>query len=290
MDLMPPLSPAGPGIRPGPVREVHVGEKKSASGVTGEDAALPVVQAMEAPRPRPRRAGQYEVAFGALPPPKRTKRGGGAPKAAATGEEAPAPSERYVAPESRRPHGSYAKYVLEKCRCEECTGANRAYERRRARARSRPDEVWLPYVPAAPARRHLEKLRKAGVGLRTIAALSGVSHGALSKIVYGDRKRGREPSRRIRPETLAAILAVDVEVARGAQRVPAGPTWARLDELVAAGYTKAYLARALGSQAKTPALQLGRERVLASTARAVEMLHRRLIGRRPPQRRKRSSR
>ena len=259
-----------------------MGEKKSAFGVTGEEDALPVVQAMEPERSRRPRAGQYEVEFGELPPPKRAKSGGRTRKTAARRRGGGECRERHVAPESHRPHGSYAKYVLEKCRCERCTAANRDYERRRARAISRPDEVWLPFVPAGPARRHLEKLRKAGVGLRTVAALSGVSHGALSKIVYGDPQRGRRRSRRVRPQTLAAILAIEVEDARGGQKVAAGPTWALINELVAAGYSKADLARALGS--KTPALQLGRQRVLASTARAVEQLHARLIGRRPPQR------
>ncbi len=53
---------------------------------------------------------------------------------------------------------------------------------------------------------------------------------------------------------------------------------ARIEELVAAGYTRAHLARELGSQAASPTLQIGRRLVRASTARAVEELHRRLIG------------
>ncbi|MDP9402654.1 MAG: hypothetical protein M3P85_04830 [Actinomycetota bacterium] len=114
-----------------------------------------------------------------------------------------------------------------------------------------------------------------------------MSHGALTKIVYGDRPRGQKPSRRVRPETLAAILGVEVDQAQGAQKVPAGPTWALLDELLVAGYTKAFLGRELGSTAATPSLQVGRDRVRASTARRVEALHRRLIGQKPPARRSR---
>jgi hypothetical protein len=285
---MPPVAPAGRGIRSGSVREMRVGEKKSGSGVSGEGAALPVVQAMQPSRPRGPRAAEYEVEFGELPPPKRSKSAAPRPRKNRWAEASKKPAERYVAPDSHRPHGSYAKYVIERCRCEECTEANREYERRRRRAMARPDEAWLPYVPAAPARRHVERLTAGGMGLRTIAALSGVSHGALSKLIYGDPRRGQQPTRRVRPQTLAAILAVEVEDARGAQKVPAGPTWALIDELVAAGYTKAYLALALGS--RTPALQLGRQRVLASTARAVEELHARLIRVPPPRHRTRWSR
>ncbi len=140
----------------------------------------------------------------------------------------------------------------------------------------------LPYVSAEPARAHLQALADAGVGLKTVASLSGVSHGSLSKIVYGQPLKGRPPSRRIRPETLGSILAVTTAQAGGGQRVDAADTWRRLDELVAAGYTREFLARALGSRAAQPRLQVGRVRVRASTAQAVEELHRRLLGRPAP--------
>lgn len=139
----------------------------------------------------------------------------------------------------------------------------------------------LPYVSADPAREHLDALGRAGVGLKTVARLSGVSHGSLSKIVYGEPLKGRPPSRRIRPETLHSILAVSASQAGGGQRVDAAPTWTLVEELVAAGYSRAFLARALGSEAASPRLQIGKKLVRASTARAMEELHRRLISRPP---------
>ena len=182
-----------------------------------------------------------------------------------------------------RPHGSYVKYVVEKCRCEPCRVANRAYERRRVRAIHRPDETWQPYVDADPAREHIAWLRTCGVGLKTVACLSGVPHGALSKLVYGDTVRG--PSKRIRPATEKKILAVMPFHATGAQKVPAGHTWRLLNELLAKGWTKGELARRLGNQ--SPALQIGRDLVRASTARAVERLHAELIIQPAPPRRTR---
>lgn len=134
------------------------------------------------------------------------------------------------------------------------------------------------FVPAEAARRHLTALGAEGIGLNTVAGLSGVSHGSLSKILYGEPRRGRPPSRRIRRQTAERILAVSVEQASGGQRVDAGPTWALVEELVAAGYTRAELARLLGSTASSPSLQIGRRLVRASTARAVEALHARLLG------------
>lgn len=57
--------------------------------------------------------------------------------------------------------------------------------------------------------------------------------------------------------------------------VDGAPTWQLLEQLLAAGHSRAWIARQLGSEATTPALQLRRERVLRSTATAVEQLARR---------------
>lgn len=188
------------------------------------------------------------------------------------------------ASEGERPHGTQAKAV-QGCPCERCRAAARAarreYNRRRRQAIARPDSVWLPYVSAQPAREHLAALSAAGMGLRTVARLSGVSHGSLSRIVYGEPGRGRAPSARIRPDTMRRVLAVRVAHAGGGQRVPAADTWRLIDEMVAAGYSRRFLARALGSRAEWPTLQIGKTRVRASTARAVEDLHRRLMSRPP---------
>ena len=223
------------------------------------------VETMTVGRQRP----EYGVVFCELPP--REARREAKPKPAA------APTSAGV-----RAHGTYAKAVVERCGCERCKPARTESNRRRRQAIARPDEVWLPYVSAEPARRHLAALSAGGMGLKTVARLSGVSHGSLSKIVYGEPGRGRPPSKRIRPATLSKILDVRVTHAGGAQRVDAAATWGLIEELVAAGYSRSFLARALGSRARHPSLQIGTTTVRASTARAVEDLHRRLMGRRPP--------
>ncbi len=65
--------------------------------------------------------------------------------------------------ESHRTHGTYAKYVQDRCRCADCRQANSAYERDRTQ-RTSP-----PYVTAAPARAHILELRSAGVGPKQVA-------------------------------------------------------------------------------------------------------------------------
>lgn len=176
---------------------------------------------------------------------------------------------------AERAHGSHAKYAIERCRCDECRRAQREYNRHRVRQLARPDGVWCPYVDAGPAREHVEWLASCGVGVKTIAKISRVPHGTLSKLVYGDRARGLAPSKRIRPATAEKILAVMPNQAGGAQRVPASSTWRLLDELIARGWSRAELARRLGQ--KGPGLQIHRTRVRASTARNVEQLHAELM-------------
>jgi hypothetical protein len=58
--------------------------------------------------------------------------------------------------------------------------------------------------------------------------------------------------------------------------VAAGRTWALLNELLEAGYTKTFRAKQLGSRAKTPSLQIEGDRITALTASKVERLYRRI--------------
>lgn len=195
----------------------------------------------------------------------------------------------YVAPDSHRAHGTRAKYVIERCRCNACRAVASEYQRRRVRAISRPDEAWVPYVPAGPARRHVERLGEQGVGAKSVAKLAGVPHGTISKLLYGDPRRGMRPSKRIRPETARKILAVTVDQAAGAQKIDATATWRMLDELIAKGWPKAHLAELIiGRTARS--LQIQRTLVRASTARRVEQVYAQLKDQPAPGRRSRTSR
>lgn len=171
-----------------------------------------------------------------------------------------------TAVETHRQHGTHVKFVVDKCRCDPCRLANNTYERER-RARLAP-----PYVSAEPARRHVQRLARQGVGLKTIAKVSGVSHGTLSKLIYGDRTRGRGPSKRVRPETSSKILGVMPSDAADGAKVDAGPSWVILDGLIAAGVPKSQLAERLGQT--TAGLQLSRGVIAARNARAVADLGR----------------
>ena len=181
-------------------------------------------------------------------------------------------------------HGTHAAYVLDACRCKPCRDANRAYEQRRRRDRAFGREA---YVDAAPARQHVAFLTYDGMGLKTIAAVSGVSHGSLWKLMYGKRSTDGafRPSARVRPDTAAALLAVTADLSNlaGGARVDAIGTQRRLRALVALGYPAAELARRAGldRQAIDAVLADERDGVAASTARTVRALYDRLSLRSP---------
>jgi hypothetical protein len=228
-------------------------------------------------QPPQRQAASYGLVFAGDEPPT-AKRG---PRVTRSGRPRRQLPARTIAPDSHRPHGSYAKYVIERCGCDDCAAANRAYENRRSRAMRRPDEVWAPYVPAGPARRHLADLAAAGVGLKQVAKVSGLGHGVLSKIVYGDAARRQAPSKRIRQSTAQRILAVTAADLAGGAKIDAAPTWALIDQLTAAGYTKTWIAQHIG---RTLNNLRRRPQVTATTATAVADLHRRHINQLPPPR------
>lgn len=185
-------------------------------------------------------------------------------------------------PRTRHEHGTRNAYVSDGCRCRPCRDAAAAYERHRARQRA---YGRFPYVDATRAREHVLALRAAGMGLKRVAALSGVPHGSLSKLIYGDPQRGMAPSKRILPQTELAVLAVtaDGNLASGA-KVDATGTVRRLRGLVAAGWTRAELARRLGwEHSNLWALIDGRRpEVTARTAAAVRALAQELWNQTPP--------
>jgi hypothetical protein len=123
--------------------------------------------------------------------------------------------------------------------------------------------VWNGLVSSHRARQHLQALSRAGMGRRSVADSCDVGSSILYLI-----KTGRKT--RIRASTERRILAVDLAGASAGVRVPAGPTWRRIEQLLGEGFSKAELARRLGR--KSPALQVGRRRVLARTAAAIERL------------------
>lgn len=165
-----------------------------------------------------------------------------------------------------REHGTRAKYVIEKCRCGPCTEANSAYGRLRDR-KSRYPDVWgetTDLVDAAPVRQHLQRLAKAGVGLRVVTAHSGIARSSLQKIARGTR-------RRVHRSTLLAVLDVPTDALAPGALVDAAPTWKLIDEMVAAGITKTRIARALGN--RMPALQLRRTSITREHRDAIADLH-----------------
>lgn len=168
---------------------------------------------------------------------------------------------------TRHAHGERNAYVLDRCRCTPCRHAHRDYERMRHRRKGYG--TWQPFVDADPVRQHVAQLRAAGLGWKRIADAAGVSHGGMTKLLYG--LEGRPPSQRVRHETAARLLAVTtdtVEHAPGAI-VDAAATWRRIEGLVALGYPLAWIARQIGQQR---ALQIRSDQVLARTARAIAQL------------------
>jgi hypothetical protein len=131
-------------------------------------------------------------------------------------------------------------------------------------------------VDAEPARVHVRALAAEGLGWKRVAALAEVSHGAMSKLLYGTPTT--PPSRRIRPKTAARILAVHAGLEQIADHavIDATGTRRRLQALVAAGWPQNHLADRLGIAPPNFHTTIGAEHILARTARAVAELYNQL--------------
>jgi arginyl-tRNA--protein-N-Asp/Glu arginylyltransferase len=101
-----------------------------------------------------------------------------------------------------RPHGTRAKYVVEKCRCAACRRANSDYQtmREKRKAYEAWGDIKPALVPADEVREHLAFLSEVGVGLRQVHRVTGIHRSTLQKL--------KRKSARVRYETADRILAV----------------------------------------------------------------------------------
>jgi hypothetical protein len=188
-----------------------------------------------------------------------------------------------------RRHGERARYVHGPdengtpgvpCRCAACTEASSAYER--GRERQVLYGRWQPYVDAGPAREHLRDLAGHGIGWRRAATLAGVGNGTVSKLLFGGPGE-RPPTRRIRPETAAKILAVrpSLDTLGAKALVDATGPRRRLQALVALGHSQASLARRLSITPQNFTMTMTNQRLTAATARGIRDLYDQLWDVRP---------
>ena len=155
----------------------------------------------------------------------------------------------------RHAHGTRARYVALKCRCDACRAANTAYYHV-IKARG-------AYVGTDRVLRHLAWLSARGVGYKSVAAASDVAGGLLQKIMAGTRTRIREATER-------AILAVDCSATADHAIINGRRTHHAILEMIDHGLTKTEIAQRLGYA--TCAIQIKR-RVLAKTeARVLRLL------------------
>jgi AraC-like DNA-binding protein len=169
-----------------------------------------------------------------------------------------------------RQHGTLAMAAPGRggCTCAPCADAYSRYNRRNAKQRA---AGLVQLVPADRARTHVRQLLAAGVEVHEVERRSGVHRTAI-RVLLGTFP-GRKPSRRIRPETEARLLAVHpaIRPVTGAT-VDGTGTRRRLQALMANGWTAGELAQRLG--ASSPNLQIAkRARVRGATAIAVRRLY-----------------
>ena len=162
-------------------------------------------------------------------------------------------------------HGERMRY-LSGCHCDDCRRANTNYENERRRARAAGD--WNGIVQADKARRHLIKLRRAGVGRNAVRMATDVSRTVLQAISVGKKVR-------IRRRTERRILAVTTAAAFDGAYIPAGRTWRQVNQLIAEGFTKSRISAEIGQDGIR--LQLGKDQVTVRNAAAVNRVWRKYM-------------
>jgi hypothetical protein len=175
-------------------------------------------------------------------------------------------------------HGTRKAYA-KGCKCDACTDANASYEN------TRINGGGTDLVDARRARGRVWMLRGQGASQKAIARAADVNVKTIAELE-------NEVLARIRPETEECILALTIERVRECEKAgrwggtePAAPVLRLVDEMVALGWPKAWIAREIG-HGQGRALQLGRnhDTVSVGHARKIRELRQRVGFRTAPRR------
>jgi superfamily II DNA or RNA helicase len=154
------------------------------------------------------------------------------------------------------------------CRCEVCETAHR--------------EDYVR-VAATRARGHLRMLHARGAGQKPMARAARINPKTIADIISGRSKT-------VLAETEQTLLALTLDAVKAhtgdgpwGELVEATQTWRLVDEITSWGWPKAWISREIGQDGR--ALQLNRDTLTKRNADAVAEVHRRLAGRRAPERR-----
>lgn len=187
-----------------------------------------------------------------------------------------------------RRHGKLARYKYgpdehgtpgKGCRCPECREAGNSYERDRDRkiAYGR----WKPFVPADRARAHAAWLRSCGLGPGQIGRLAGLSAAGITALLDG--RPGCPPTKKVRPETETAILAVrpHLDLMSPGTLVDSAGTRRRVEALAWLGWP----VKTVGDMAGVGHLgeRVSQDHVSAACARAIRDVYDKLWNQSPPE-------
>lgn len=112
----------------------------------------------------------------------------------------------------------------------------------------------------------LSELKEIGIGRRSIHAICGLAPRTYTRIRSGLQKR-------IYPETVAKVLAIDESCMADRGLVRSTATWNLLQELIEDGWTEGQLADALGVKGAHRTIQVGLTHVSARKAMKVRKMY-----------------
>ncbi|WP_314325473.1 hypothetical protein [Paenarthrobacter ilicis] len=171
-------------------------------------------------------------------------------------------------------HGTRIAYVVDKCRCRACTDAATQAESTRAKqiAFGRYDNGR---VDATEVRAHILALMEAGVSMKRLASLAGMSHSTVSAVVYGRTERGHTAYRRVHKDTAAKLLAIQPTLENMAPNryIDSCGTIRRLQALVAIGWSQQRLGNQLGMNRSNFGAMMNADQCTVRRAIAVRNLY-----------------
>lgn len=161
-------------------------------------------------------------------------------------------------------HGTLSRRKYHRCQCDKCRKADADYQR--LRYRKQGYGTWQPLIDAGPVREHLAMLRQHGISYIRAAKLAGLYAPTVGRLLY--TVGGRPPVKRVRPETAAAILAVQ-PTGDARLMTDATGTIRRIQALGAHGWPLRPLGSRLGLHECTPGRLFAQATVYTTTATVI---------------------